>query len=212
MKWWGLAGAVALVVLVAALAVPIRSGGTEIADVSEVAAEEGVCGQLTSTGRLVVERMVPLIDLGLVATLDAAVMSPAFVIEATDACGDVDGLGGGVMLSHPRCEVPNAMSADESQAFVDATSEPGSDLVVLCEGAAFAMVWNAADTGGLEFVASWSDHRYALGRELAFNQPNWCLDTGYWVEATRATGQESSVEARSLEPVASTWCIDLVAP
>ena len=211
-RWWALGGAVALVALVAALAVPVRYEGTTTVSAVEVAAEEGVCGQVTSSGDLEIQRTTPLIDLGVLTRVKATLVDPVLGLAATDDCSDVDRVSYGVTLSPASCEAPNQMSATELSEFENARSDGGIAAVVLCEGEAVVLMSETWKDEPFERTSSWDDHRFDLGSDLVVNEPQWCAVTEYWLEVTSSEGSAVSTDARSLEPVVSTWCIDLVAP
>lgn len=210
MRRWIIGGAVVMTLMVAALTVPMRDAGTVSTTVTEVAAEEGVCGQVTSAGDLELQRTVPLIDLGLLMRVEVALTNPRLELTATEACGDVDYLAGGVVLTHPLCDDANTMSATEAEAFENARIESGSAAVELCGGDALALLAQSDQGGSRETSATWSDQRYELGSAVVANELYWCLDTAYWVDVHVSTADSAGSDSRGLEPVAAAWCVDLV--
>ncbi|MFW2513040.1 hypothetical protein ACNI3K_04620 [Demequina sp. SO4-13] len=209
-RWWLLGGAIALVALIAALTVPLRSDGSVTADATEVASQEGACGQLTSHGRLEVDRTVPLIDLGLLVRVNAALVNPGLDSGATDGCEDVDYVAGGVVLSHPRCDNANEMSESERTMFERARARSGASLVRVCDGAAIAMMVRTLEGDPLETGTYWGPSE-ELGGRLVMNPGKWCLDTEYWLEVHATDGVEVFAEGFNPEPVGAAWCVDLDA-
>ncbi len=206
-RWrWVTGGVVALGLAVAALIVPVRDGGTVAAVVTEVAGEEGVCGKITSAGDIEVRRTVPLIDLGVVTSVDATLTNLSLGIDATDECDDIDALDGGAVIAHPRCGPLDMWSEEEAQEMEGARFDGRAALVSLCDGGAVALVAFGDQDGQLGSSSSWSNQSHEIGRELVMNQPSWCLDTSYWLESHDST----HTDTRSLEPVVVSWCVDLV--
>ncbi|WP_084038367.1 hypothetical protein [Demequina sp. NBRC 110053] len=208
MRGWIVAGAVAvLLVLGAALIVPVRDGESSVVPFTVTASEEGHCGEVTVDGTAEVGRRVPLIDTGTIVSLDATLLDPTITVSPTDACdGDVDELEGWASLVNPRCGEPWLPGPEEDAAGGFTSGAPGSDLGTRCDGTAIVMRVRSDGPDGAS--ASWVGD-YSLGSsgaELVGGDMVWCIDDDLGV--TVLSG--SVLEGRAVEPETPT-CFDQLA-